>query len=215
MIHLQGEEHADTIGRLLEYIYKRIYTTDSDSSFADRCAQHARLYIAADKYLLPPLQATALTRYLGSLKRPNVDIQELIREVYVPSLDFPMITGPIVELLQTKMDTLIDDEAFKDCVDATAPKLWKDIVRVYAKSKPAVEQDDFVPTCTKALCMNSSARTLSKDGQLSCVKCGEMIGKDTRRRICQRPGCMTSFGSGACSLYGHHWFCTRCSNMVL
>lgn len=164
------EIDPETVGQFLEYLYATNYTL---GSHANGSIQHARVYVAADRYLHPELKDCALAGYVTSLDAltDSIEISDTIKEVYQVLSGFSELTKPLIEHLQPLLYDLMSSEKFEELL-STIPDAWKDMLRAFSKPKDgpdltprfcnfhkcrAMRNVSLQVACTSELAYNQSA----------------------------------------------------------
>lgn len=137
--------------------------------------QHARLYVAADKYLLSRLRDQALASYIDTLEFFGVELHELIREIYQRLDEFEQLTQPLVEMLVGRLDRLMNDTGFIELLENETPELWKDLLRAYAKDKSTARDDLRLRVCNNTSFKSCSGTThkVKVEKLITCTNCGD------------------------------------------
>ena len=115
----------------------------SEEDYTDVFLSHARLYVFADKYDIQALKDLALDELHATLKIYDLyptrtgDITELLRYAYANSSDSPEgvedLRTLIMQYVSYEMDTLIDDEGFKDLMIENGGPLLGDFLRMVGR----------------------------------------------------------------------------------
>jgi len=130
-----------TIARMVLYIYSLDYSDETTTSDNNKLVCNAKLFQAAEFYIIPHLQKLAVTKFETAVSEAYVVDQFLgaIEVIYAnPTID-PALRNLVADVCVKQHSTLIAYQGFIDMLSNT-PELGKDLTLSFLPAAAKVEQ---------------------------------------------------------------------------